>query len=129
MTEYPCAKCQNECLVNANCICCDICDTWYHVSCSGLTMNAFQSLLRNQDSVWYCINCISYTFPYGQLGNKSFADLILHENQHLHLKYEIYEYALTNNFSHQCTICAMCNVQYVQTNQEKALYPVQYVNL
>ena len=70
--NYPCPKCNEECLENCpkggDSIYCNICTKWLHVRCSGLTYKIFKILSRDTESDWYCQNCIKITFPFGHMG-------------------------------------------------------------
>ncbi|XP_057290861.1 uncharacterized protein LOC130613549 [Hydractinia symbiolongicarpus] len=45
-----------------NCILCDLCNTWLHVSCLKMTKSTFNKL--SQDEVpWFCRQCIYRTLP------------------------------------------------------------------
>ena len=49
---YPCGVCKGICEID--CVCCDLCDTWYHFTCITLTgeEDAFQG-----DADWFCNIC------------------------------------------------------------------------
>ena len=68
--DYPCRRCLQNILDNMDCICCDICDNWLHVYCSGLTFKKFKKIIQDISSVWYCTTCIKEVFPFGNLDNK-----------------------------------------------------------
>ena len=101
---YPCKKCSVNIPDNLGSICRDICNQWYHVNCSGLTLKTFKKICKQIDSIWYCISCIKENFPFGNLGEKTFEGVINKKQsntQELFLK----QYIKTNKFKNMCSIC------------------------
>ena len=47
--------------VDDNGIACDLCDLWYHSSCTNLTPNEFNSHCNNEDLPWTCDSCIIHS--------------------------------------------------------------------
>lgn len=47
--DFPCGKCQRDCLDQTPSISCSICDRWYHFECSNLTVKEFNSI-----SYYFC---------------------------------------------------------------------------
>ena len=39
--EFPCGKCNRDCLKHTVCICCSTCNTWDHFECSGISIREF----------------------------------------------------------------------------------------
>ena len=74
--NFPCKKYLNDCPEGADSICCDVCDQWLHVSCSGLTHKKFKQLSEDQNSKWYCKLCIEESFVFGKLDKIAFSDII-----------------------------------------------------
>ena len=64
---FPCPKCKKSCQ-NSNCICCDICNHWYHQDCAKLSKNQFRGLNRS-NKAYYCTSCIGCAFPFSHLSD------------------------------------------------------------
>ena len=58
-----------------NAICCDLCDLWYHIKCSNMSLKVFKTFLTNTTKVWYCKNCIDTILPFSSLTNLEFDKL------------------------------------------------------
>ena len=103
-TDYPCRKCLQNIPDNMDCICCDICDNWLHVNCSGLTFKKFKKISKDLASVWYCTLCIKDVFPFGYLDNKKYIELhtLKPENK---LDDLITDYIKKNKFNLSCSVC------------------------
>ena len=102
--RYPCKKCNEHIPFNTDSICCDICDIWFHVRCSGLTFKSFKKLIKDNNSIWYCSPCLKECFPFGQLGTIAFENLItLSENTTS--QQELLHFIQHNNFINKCSIC------------------------
>ena len=108
MTEpnYPCKKCNEHIPNNTDSICCDICDIWFHVRCSGLTFKSFKKLTNDINSRWFCSPCLKECFPFGQLGPVAFENFITPTvNSNLHVHEELLHFIQNNNFTNKCSIC------------------------
>ena len=56
-------------------ICCDLCNSWIHLKCSGLNRLQFDELsTTNKD--WYCKNCYSDIFPFHNINNHKLSTII-----------------------------------------------------
>ena len=55
-TKYPCGTCCEEVTWNTRGMCCDTCDTWYHMDCQGLQSHIYECL-NNSNIAWDCIKC------------------------------------------------------------------------
>ena len=53
-----CRECQKV-VKNENSICCTTCKVWYHLKCSGLTLNKFNDHVKHTNWQWECKNCIN----------------------------------------------------------------------
>ena len=71
---YRCKKCSLIINKKQNCICCDICDNWQHLKCTGLSLNKFKELGKTNDK-WFCKSCFNETLPFSSLDNKQFSNL------------------------------------------------------
>ena len=54
---YYCPPCKNK-VKTVDSICCDNCEKFYHLECSGLTKTQFDVYVGDKDFNWYCKNCI-----------------------------------------------------------------------
>ena len=55
-TRYPCGLCQQD--VGVKCLGCEGgCDSWFHLSCVGMSDDEFTSLINNPNAYWECPNC------------------------------------------------------------------------
>ena len=55
-----CLKCRKIIHTNQNSICCDSCDNWVHVRCSGMKAKEFRALCNNPFSTFICLFCQNY---------------------------------------------------------------------
>ena len=56
-----CANCSQSFIVNNDCIACDMCDSWFHFSCTNLNFNEFLSHCDNFTLSWACSTCDNNT--------------------------------------------------------------------
>ena len=56
-----CQVCLLDFVSNNNCIACDLCDYWFHYSCTNLTYVEFIILCENPSLPWECPTCIANT--------------------------------------------------------------------
>ena len=54
---YYCPPCNNK-VKTVDSICCDNCEKYYHLECSGLTNAQFDIYVADKDFTWYCKDCI-----------------------------------------------------------------------
>ena len=63
---------------NQDSIGCDICQSWVHQKCSGISKKMFKEIgLSNSD--WFCRICIRENLPFSSLDNKNFAKVCTNE--------------------------------------------------
>ena len=109
---YGCKNCTKVIKHNQDSICCDICNIWVHLKCSGLSKVEFKTLSQgNRDEPWFCKTCICESLPFENLNNKQIYKLWYKESPML-MKSKIEEY---HKF---CNICkktkqrySMCELQ------------------
>ena len=58
--SFKCIKCKKPVLKNQNSICCDSCDVWLHLKCSGLTKKIFEKEYCNTNKIFNCNYCKYY---------------------------------------------------------------------
>ena len=58
--SFKCIKCKKPVLENQNSICCDSCDGWLHLKCSGLTKIFFEKEYCNTNKIFNCTYCENY---------------------------------------------------------------------
>ena len=61
-----CTKCVKTICSNHRGICCDICDKWYYLTCTTLSLAEYSYLASSQDH-WYCNNCMADILPYNNI--------------------------------------------------------------
>ena len=69
--HYQCGKCSLPVFDYQNSICCDssICDTRFHLKCTGISIHKFNILKsQNKSDFWFCKNC--YDPPFSSLSGK-----------------------------------------------------------
>ena len=99
-----CGKCQTN-FGNENSICCDLCDQWFHLRCSNITLKIFKSVFVGTDSVWFCKSCLDSIFPFSSLSQNKFSTLYQTK-----LESEILRIKSSDVFSEVCPVCTK-NVQ------------------
>ena len=55
---YPCPNCKLNCLEETDCINCDRCFNWYHLSCTNLSKKDFNTLCRT-NGIFLCNLCLT----------------------------------------------------------------------
>ena len=63
-------------------ILCDFCNSWIHPKCNHLNFIDFQWISGNYSDPWFCFNCTSETFPFGNFNNQNFHSFI-HNNSEM----------------------------------------------
>ena len=96
---FRCKKCTLIIKRKQNCICCDVCDHWVHLKCSGLSKTEFLTLGENNNSdYWYCRSCIFEALPFSSLDNYKLAKLF-HASKSNH-----------NSINHDVRYHKFCNI-------------------
>ena len=60
-SKQRCVRCSKACPINATS--CDICASWWHNSCAGITQAQFQQFVLNPDEEWVCQLCVTGQAP------------------------------------------------------------------
>ncbi|CAC5391983.1 unnamed protein product [Mytilus coruscus] len=58
MIFWPCGICRKNCKIAS--ICCDNCDTWYHLRCEELELADFEMFLTDKNVNYSCKGCFSH---------------------------------------------------------------------
>ncbi len=53
---FPCGSCGKEVTDVQAAVCCDSCDTWFHIDCQGMDEQMYDKLIGSEAS-WICICC------------------------------------------------------------------------
>ena len=61
--KYPCGACSGPVKSNQKGIYCDVCTTWFHSRCIGLSDQEYSTLQDSPDT-WACRICLSKTLPF-----------------------------------------------------------------
>ena len=64
--KYPCGVCSKPVRCNQKGIQCDVCTSWLHARCIGLS-NSDYCLLQRSDEPWSCTKCINEALPFGDV--------------------------------------------------------------
>ena len=83
-------------------ICCDVCNAW--LQCSGLTYKIFLKLSKKVNTHWYCKICTNSIFPFGNLCNSSFSNLLSQKNKET-FKFDLFNHNNESNFDDCCSVC------------------------
>ena len=56
--SHPCGICNRNCLDHQECMECNDCGKWCHITCDGTTLEQYGYYQTTDDSVvWYCLVC------------------------------------------------------------------------
>ena len=57
----PCGKCKKGVGSNQKCICCDVCNTWFHVKaeCVKMSRERHNEYSANEELMWKCFKCLT----------------------------------------------------------------------
>ena len=61
-----CSKCDLPFKKSQNSVCCDCCNKWLHLKCSGLTVYQLESI---KNDTWFCKSCYNDIFPFHNIDN------------------------------------------------------------
>ena len=74
MPAFPCVKCNRNVGKRHRAVCCDICNRWVHIKCNLINPNDYKKL-QNDPSPFYCIQCTTTTFPFGNITDNEFYSI------------------------------------------------------
>ena len=55
--KYPCGCCGKPVARTHRGLCCDTCNLWFHIACTGVTPKEYNKLSTSTED-WTCINCL-----------------------------------------------------------------------
>ena len=76
---FHCNLCPKNVTDNDNAVLCDLCQTWVHIKCNHLSC-LDRKYLQGCNKPWYWLSCTNTLFPFGNLNNQSFLNLIGNNN-------------------------------------------------
>ena len=57
--KYPCGTCQRPVATNHRAMACDLCNTWVHIKCCGMTPREYENFQAQGDNLsWMCPACV-----------------------------------------------------------------------
>ena len=70
--SYSCPQCNY----------CDSCNNWFHVKCSGLSVQRFKELGNETSSTWFSNVCVAEALPFQKLSYRLFLSVIYAKQPH-----------------------------------------------
>ena len=95
-----CRQCE-QIVFDENSICCDLCDTWYHLKCTHITLKTFKTIFLDSSVKWYCKLCIIEALPFGNISNEIFLSQACTSKTNKTLS-DLIE---SGTFTFKCSIC------------------------
>ena len=76
---FPCSICVIAIGDKEDSIYCDKCNLWVQIKCNNLNYIDYKYLSANGDP-WFCLQCNSQLFPFGNLDHKKFMQHTLNSS-------------------------------------------------
>ena len=73
--KHPCAVCKKAVGVRHKAIHCDICLKWVHIKCNRISNKTYE-LIKNNNSNWYCMQCLETEVPYAKINDIEFLETL-----------------------------------------------------
>ena len=105
MTESSNCKNCSILVTDENSICCDICNTWFHLKCTELNLKTFQSLLLTKNTTWYCKFCKSESLPslpFHKTSERIFTKQVIHSKSYD----QVTSFIQNCGFQNKCSNCS-----------------------
>ena len=99
--NYLCRKCSKPVFNHHNSLCCDNCNFWTHLKCSGLNLDTYNSLTQSNSSAstfWFCNVC--NVLPFSELSDIEFC--LLYSESFLDHQHDD---STPMKFSKVCSVC------------------------
>ena len=93
-----CDKCNIPFKKSLNCICCDSCEKWLHLKCSGLTLVQLHNM---KNDTWFCKSCRSIIFPFYSIDNSKLLKCL----EITKPKYKLVKIPEFQTFNKNCQVC------------------------
>ena len=80
--ESFCGHCKSIVLPTDKALSCEVCSTWWHITCVDVTATKYKFLMNNTDIFWFCPNC-------SHSAKKLYQEMILLKTENAHIKEEL----------------------------------------
>ena len=114
--NLDCQKCLNT-TEDTKSICCDNCNSWFHVNCSRLTQRDFEFFTANPNDIWFCYICLKDILPFQTLSDNAFKALITFVTR----KSYLVQKQIISKESNYNKICSVCNKSIYGASLKKAI--------
>ena len=73
--KFPCQICKKLVAQNHKAVCCDVCNTWDHITYNKINTQTY-NILKKEKASWSCIECFKDVFPFSKLNETNFLTTI-----------------------------------------------------